>query len=89
VRWNHPQRGPISPAAFIPVAEKTGAIVDLGKWAFDEACRQTRIWQDQGIDVPAVAVNLSAIQCKRPELEQDIVASLKRWNIAPDRIELE
>jgi predicted signal transduction protein with EAL and GGDEF domain len=89
VRWNHPQRGSISPAVFIPVAEKTGSIVDLGKWVFDEACRQTRVWQDEGIDVPTVAVNLSAIQCKRPELEQDIVASLKRWNIAPDRIELE
>jgi diguanylate cyclase (GGDEF)-like protein len=89
VRWNHPQRGSISPAVFIPVAEKTGSIVDLGKWVFDEACRQTRVWQDEGIDVPTVAVNLSAIQCKRPELEEDIVASLKRWNIAPGRIELE
>jgi diguanylate cyclase (GGDEF)-like protein len=89
VRWNHPQRGSISPAVFIPVAEKTGSIVDLGKWVFDEACRQTRVWQDEGIDVPTVAVNLSAIQCKRPELEQDIVSSLRRWNIAPGRIELE
>lgn len=89
VRWNHTQRGPISPAVFIPIAEKTGSIVDLGKWVFDEACRQTRVWQDDGLDVPTVAVNVSAIQCKRPELEQDIVASLTRWNIAPDRIELE
>jgi diguanylate cyclase (GGDEF)-like protein len=89
VRWNHIQRGPISPAVFIPIAEKTGSIVDLGKWVFDEACRQTRVWQDEGIDVPTVAVNVSAIQCKRPELEQDIVASLTRWKIAPGRIELE
>jgi diguanylate cyclase len=89
VRWNHIQRGPISPALFIPIAEKTGSIVDLGKWVFDEACRQTRVWQDEGIDAPVVAVNVSAIQCKRPELEQDIVASLRRWKIAPGRIELE
>jgi diguanylate cyclase len=89
VRWNHIQRGPISPAVFIPIAEKTGSIVDLGKWVFDEACRQTRVWQDEGIDAPPVAVNVSAIQCKRPELEQDIVASLTRWKIAPGRIELE
>ena len=89
VRWNHIQRGPISPAVFIPIAEKTGSIVDLGKWVFDEACRQTRVWQDEGIDVPPVAVNVSAIQCKRPELEQDILASLTRWRIAPGRIELE
>ena len=89
VRWNHIQRGPISPAVFIPIAEKTGSIVDLGKWVFDEACRQTRVWQDEGIDAPSVAVNVSAIQCKRPELEQDIVASLTRWKIAPGRIELE
>jgi diguanylate cyclase (GGDEF)-like protein len=89
VRWNHIQRGPISPAVFIPIAEKTGSIVDLGKWVFDEACRQTRVWQDEGIDAPTVAVNVSAIQCKRPELEQDILASLTRWKIAPGRIELE
>ena len=89
VRWNHVQRGPISPALFVPIAEKTGSIVDLGKWVFDEACRQTRVWQDEGIDAPSVAVNVSAIQCKRPELEQDIVASLTRWKIAPGRIELE
>jgi diguanylate cyclase (GGDEF)-like protein len=89
VRWNHPQRGPVSPAIFIPVAEKTGSIVELGKWVFDEACRQTRVWQDEGIDPPLVAINVSAIQCKRPELEQDIVASLVRWQIAPERIELE
>jgi diguanylate cyclase (GGDEF)-like protein len=88
-RWNHPQRGPISPGVFIPVAEKTGSIVELGKWVFDEACRQTRIWQDEGIDPPLVAVNVSPIQCKRPELEHDIVASLARWQIAPERIELE
>ena len=89
VRWDHPRRGPIPPAVFIAVAERTGSIVELGKWVFDEACRQTRLWQDEGIEVASVAVNLSAIQCKRPELEQDIVASLTRWNIAPGSIELE
>jgi diguanylate cyclase (GGDEF)-like protein len=89
VRWNHPRRGFISPAVFIPVAESTGSIVELGRWVFNEACRQARAWQDEGIDVPIVAVNLSAIQCKRPDLERDIVASLERWNIAPGRIELE
>jgi diguanylate cyclase (GGDEF)-like protein len=88
-RWDHPQRGSVPPAVFIALAERTGSIVDLGKWVFDQACRQTRLWLDEGIDVPSVAVNLSAIQCKRPELEQDIVASLTRWNIAPGRIELE
>lgn len=89
VRWNHSQRGQIPPALFIPIAEKTGSIVDLGKWVFDEACRQIRVWQDEGIDAPPIAVNVSAIQCKRPELEQDVVASLTRWKIAPGRIEIE
>jgi diguanylate cyclase (GGDEF)-like protein len=89
VRWKHPQRGFISPADFIPLAEKTGSIVELGKWVFDEACRQTRVWQDEGLEVPSVGVNLSAIQCRRPELEQEIVASLTRWNVRPERIELE
>jgi diguanylate cyclase (GGDEF)-like protein len=89
VRWNHPRRGLISPAVFVPVAAKTGSIVDLGKWVFDEACRQTRAWLDEGIDPPTIAVNVSAIQCKRPEFEQDIAASLALWKISPSRIELE
>jgi diguanylate cyclase (GGDEF)-like protein len=89
VRWNHPERGPISPAQFVPIAEKTGSIVELGKWVFDEACRQTRVWQDDGIDPLSVAINISAIQCKQAELEHDIIASLTRWNIAPGLIELE
>ena len=68
---------------------KTGSIVDLGKWVFEEACRQTRAWLDEGIDAPSVAINVSAIQCKRHELDQDIVGSLTRWKIAPSRIQLE
>jgi diguanylate cyclase len=89
VRWNHPERGAISPAVFIPIAESNGSIAALGKWVFDEACRQTRAWRDDGIDVPTVAINVSAIQCKQSTFEQDITTSLNRWKIAPAWIELE
>jgi diguanylate cyclase (GGDEF)-like protein len=89
VRWNHPKHGLIAPSLFIPIAEKTGSIITLGKWVFDEACRQLKVWQDEGIAPALVAVNLSAIQCKRSDLEQDIAESLKRWGIKPAKMEVE
>ena len=88
-RWHHPRHGPIAPSVFVPIAEKTGSIVALGKWVFEEACRQLRIWEDEGIAPRSLAVNLSAVQCRRPELERDMRDSLERWAIDPGRIEIE
>jgi diguanylate cyclase len=88
-RWNHPKLGLISPALFIPIAEKTGSINALGKWVFEEVCRQIRHWEDEGIAVPLVAVNLSAIQFKRPDLGLDIAKSLERWKVDPTKVEIE
>ena len=59
VRWNHPVRGMISPAIFIPVAERMGAILSLGQWVLQDACKQIHQWQRQGIAVPPVGVNVS------------------------------
>ena len=90
VRWNHPTRGLLYPGSFIAVAETTGSIVALGRWAFDDACRQFRAWQDQGIAPAVVSVNLSAAQFRgAPHLELDIAASLTKWGIAADTMELE
>jgi diguanylate cyclase (GGDEF)-like protein len=89
LRWEHPTRGDVPPSVFIPIAEKTGSIVPIGHWVFDEACRQTRAWQDQGIAPLTVAVNISAIQCKHPDLEQEIAGSLRRWGIRPGGMEVE
>jgi diguanylate cyclase (GGDEF)-like protein/PAS domain S-box-containing protein len=74
VRWQHPQRGLVPPAEFIPVAEETGLIVDLGLWVLDQSCKQMRQWQKSlGESAPAaMGVNLSARQFKDPALVTDI-----------------
>ena len=90
IRWNHPTRGLIMPSIFIPIAERTGAIVPLGHWVFEEACRKLKQWHDQGIAPQVLAVNVSGVQFKRTtDLELDIAASLARWDIKPGTIELE
>jgi diguanylate cyclase len=90
LRWNNPKRGSVPPSIFIPIAERTGLILLLGQWVLDAACRQLRSWQDQGIAPELVAVNCSAVQFKgSSDLEQDVTASLGRWGIAPEMIEIE
>lgn len=90
IRWNHETRGLLSPLSFIPIAERTGAILPLGKWIFDEACRQLSVWKAEGIAPPILAVNISGVQLKNAaELEQDVEASLAKWNVDPGEIELE
>jgi EAL domain-containing protein (putative c-di-GMP-specific phosphodiesterase class I) len=89
-RWNHPKRGLVMPSLFIPIAEQTGAIVRLGRWAFDESCRQLRCWEDEGIAPEFVAVNYSAAQFKgQSDVEKDISGSLARWGVAPSAMEIE
>ena len=90
VRWNHPTRGLIMPSIFIPIAERTGAIVPLGNWAFGEACRQFKLWGAQGIVPKVLAVNMSATQFKgRSNLDFEVAQQLANWGIAPGDIELE
>lgn len=70
VRWNHPTRGLVSPSEFIPVAEETGSIVQIGEWVFQSACQQLRTWQNQGLTVEGttMSVNLSVKQFSQPSL---------------------
>ncbi len=90
MRWNHPTRGFVPPSGFIPIAERTGSIVPLGRWAFDEACRQHKLWQEQGIAPNLTAVNFSALQFKRPsELDREIADSLDKHGIAAGMMEIE
>jgi diguanylate cyclase (GGDEF)-like protein len=77
LRWNHPERGMVSPAEFIPIAERHGVITQIGNWVIDEACRQIRAWQDEGFEV-RVAVNLSAFQLRQETLVEHIRRALKR-----------
>ena len=72
LRWNHPEWGLVRPARFIPVAEETGLIVQIGEWVLREACRQNRAWQDEGLDPGMVSVNLSARQFRQEGLVRTV-----------------
>ena len=90
IRWNHPKRGLVLPAAFIPIAETTGSIVPIGEWVIEQACRQIKAWSDLAIAPPTVAVNLSGAQVKLvSQLDQIVAENLARTNVAPERLELE
>jgi diguanylate cyclase (GGDEF)-like protein len=84
-RWNHPEKGLISPADFIPVAEECGLIVEMGKWALREACASAMGWPTH----LKVAVNLSPVQFSNPNLVDVIKEALSATGLAPDRLELE
>jgi diguanylate cyclase (GGDEF)-like protein len=88
-RWNHPELGSISPADFIPVAERTGQIVDLGEWVLGEVARQCAVWDRAGIPAFRVCVNISPLQFRRPDHVHYLRDFLKRTNIDPGRLELE
>lgn len=88
LRWKHPVRGPVSPAVFIPVAEETGLILDLGNWVLEEACRQIAAWRDANLLMPPVAVNLSARQFDR-HLPARIAEVMARYKVRPEQIMLE
>jgi diguanylate cyclase (GGDEF)-like protein len=89
VRWEHPGRGLVLPAGFIPLAEEAGLVEPIGRWVLAEACRQAVIWQDQFTNAPAVAVNLSARQFQHPGLVEEVAGALRATGLAPDRLELE
>ncbi len=85
IRWNHPTKGMISPAAFIPLAEEIGFIVPMGEWVIRQACATAAQWPDN----LHVAVNISAIQFRSPGLMQVIVGALAASGLAPTRLEIE
>jgi diguanylate cyclase (GGDEF)-like protein len=89
IRWMHPERGMVSPADFIPVAEDSGLIVPMGEWVMKEACRQVRAWQQAGIDTPRVAVNLSGCQLRAPDFTGTVSRIIAEAGIRGDMLELE
>jgi diguanylate cyclase (GGDEF)-like protein/PAS domain S-box-containing protein len=89
VRWNHPTRGLVPPAAFIPIAEETGLIEPLGQWVLEAACRQLRAWLDSGIEPIRVSVNLSPTQFARDDLPERVASVLAATGIPPRLLELE
>lgn len=89
VRWNHPQRGMISPVDFIPVAERSGLILPLGTHVLREGCRQARAWRDQGLGDLRVAVNMSPVQVLRQDVVTAVAEALEEVDLPPHLLEVE
>jgi len=85
LRWRHPERGMISPGVFIPIAEETGLIVEIGAWVLSKACRDATKWPSH----IRVAVNLAPLQFQQADLVETISAALAESGLAPGRLELE
>jgi len=89
VRWRHPERGLVSPAEFISVAEETGAIVDIGRWVLEEACRQAEYWNRKWLEPLTMSVNVSGVQLHHPEFVNELKAILYATGLDPARLTLE
>jgi len=89
IRWQHPEFGLLPPGKFITLAEDSGLIVPIGEWALREACRQAMAWREQGLPDLVMAVNLSAIQFRRGNLEETVLSALKDSGLDPQFLELE
>lgn len=89
LRWKDPEKGDISPAEFIPIAEKSGLIIRVDDWVLREACRQRQMWQQVGLDVPPVAINMSGEQLSQPGSVDRTLACLREFGVAPGDIEIE
>lgn len=89
IRWQHPQRGLLSPAAFIRIAEESGLIIDIGNWVLREACRQQRAWAFSHTLSLRMAINISAVQFRRKNFTENVRRIIKETGIDPCYIELE
>lgn len=89
LQWNNPELGKISPAQFIPIAEKTGLIMSIGNWILREACNQTQQWHTQGFSDFSIAVNLSAYQFKSGDIAEQVANALWDSKLNPNFLELE
>ena len=89
IRWNHPQRGMLSPDLFIPVAEDSGLIVPIGEWVLKTACAQLSAWRNSGYTGLRMAVNLSIRQLSDDNLAPSIERIVQTYNLEPEHLELE
>ncbi|HEY3731144.1 MAG TPA: EAL domain-containing protein [Steroidobacteraceae bacterium] len=89
IRWRHPERGLVQPADFIPLAEESGLIIPIGEWVLREACRQARHWQDQGLPMVRIAVNVSALQFRRLDLVDTVRSALMDADVNARYLEIE
>ena len=89
LRWQHPEHGTISPADFIPFAEESGLIVDIGKWVIKAACAELNHWRMDGLPEIRMSINISARQLIEDDIVNDILDTIKGYNIPGQNIELE
>jgi diguanylate cyclase (GGDEF)-like protein len=91
VRWDHPERGLVSPGSFVPLAEETGLIVPLGNWIMEEACRQMAEWVEAypALDKLSISVNLAAKQLRQSDLLDQVNNAITTSGLAPERFKLE
>lgn len=89
IRWRHPQRGMLGPNRFIPAAESSGLIVEIGEWVLNEACRQMKVWRAAGLPAFVLSLNLSPVQFRRGNLEVMVAAALQRYGVPAQCLELE
>jgi diguanylate cyclase (GGDEF)-like protein/PAS domain S-box-containing protein len=89
IRWRHPQRGLVPPAKFIPIARDCGLIVSIGRWVLREACRRARLWQDNGLPISRVAVNVSTVELRAADFVSGIRNILAVTGLDPAHLELE
>ena len=89
VRWRHPERGLIPPDRFIPIADESGLIVDIGEWVLRQSCCQAKGWHDQGYADLSVSVNVSAVQFAQPRLLDTVNRALADAGLQPQALTLE
>ena len=89
VRWQHPEWGLIEPERFIPIAEETGLIVQIGAWVLHTACNQSRLWQDAGLPPVTISVNLSARQFRQENFVEMVTRILNETGLKPEHLEIE
>jgi EAL domain-containing protein (putative c-di-GMP-specific phosphodiesterase class I) len=89
VRWQHPELGMVSPAQFIPIAEETGLIIPIGEFVLRKAVEDNKKWQSMGLEPIRMAVNLSSIQFRRPDLFDTVIGVLEDYRMDPEWLELE
>ena len=89
IRWMHPTIGIVSPMLFIPIAEKTRFINNIGQWVFDEVCSKLEKWIEEGVEVVPIAINLSRVELYQQDLIENLEFGLKKYKIDPKLIEIE
>lgn len=89
LRWDSPVLGKVSPLTFIPIAEQTGLINEIGEWVNNTVCKQLREWIDKGLQIRGVAINISTIQLENNNFYDNLLKSIEDNNISPKSIEIE